>query len=253
VGVDNWCTACISDNTKHFIGALRLVKQVIRGFGISRTMDIMTGTIQWKWQDENGLEHAFKIPNSFYITSGQVCLLSPQHWVQSAKYGKAWEQTDSRNCTLYWRDDKHKLVLPLGTHDNVATLQLSPGYTKYEAFCTKAKIPNDYDRDPIIAMDTGVVSDDEDDSDGKEDQWKPLVHEREEEGIRNVDKGVEEQQQEADNAPEGNQQNTTDFDLNGPVGSKRNETHGLSSYLWNYLPQRLLLRQTITRGTTEQQ
>jgi hypothetical protein len=33
---------------------------------------------------------------------------------------------------------------------------------------------------------------------------------------------------------------------------KRKETHGLSSYVQNYLPQRLLLCQTITRGETQQ-
>jgi hypothetical protein len=103
--------------------------------------------------------------------------------------------------------------------DNVATLQLSPGYTKYEAFCAEAEIPDDYDRNPIIAMDMGVVSDDEDDSDGEEDPWKPLVHERENE-VRQEQKGVDQQEQEdSDNAPDESQQHTTDFDLNGPAGN----------------------------------
>jgi hypothetical protein len=107
----------------------------------------------------------------------------------------------------------------LGTQDNIAMLQLSPGYTKYEAFCAEAEIPSDYDRNPIIAMDTGVVSNNKGDSDGKDKPWKPLVHERENK-VRQEQKGVDQQEQEdSDNAPDESQQHTTDFDLNGPAGS----------------------------------
>lgn len=50
-------------------------------------MGIMKGTIRWKWLDEDGMEHTFSNPNSFYVPSGKVCL-SPQHWAQYAKDGR---------------------------------------------------------------------------------------------------------------------------------------------------------------------
>jgi hypothetical protein len=174
----------------------------------------MIGTIRWKWLDDDGLEHAFTIPNSFYIPDGKVCLMSPQHWAQSAKNGRAWEETGADNCTLYWRDGKHKLIVPLGKHDNVATLQLSPGYELYKAFCAKAEIPPDHDQNPIIAFDSTIVSDNEDDDDPNEDQWNPIVFEREREPLpENRD-----DQPASDSDPEQSQPNTTGFDLNGPSG-----------------------------------
>jgi hypothetical protein len=115
-------------------------------------MDIVAGTIQWKWQDKTGLEHAFKIPNSFFIRSGQAASLARRAGRNPPKNEKAWKQADSRNCTLYWQDGKHNLALPLGMQENVATLQLSLSYTKYDAFCTEAKIPDEYDHNPIIAI-----------------------------------------------------------------------------------------------------
>ena len=89
IGVDNRCTACISDKRHHFTGPLTPIKRTIKGFGGATTMDIWIGTIQWNWLDEHGRKHQFAIPNSFYIPSGKVCLLSPQHWAQTATDGAA--------------------------------------------------------------------------------------------------------------------------------------------------------------------
>jgi Reverse transcriptase (RNA-dependent DNA polymerase) len=208
IGIDNRCTACISDNTKDFIGELKPSMREIKGFGGSRTTKVMIGTIKWKWLDDNGLEHAFTIPNSFYVPDGKVCLMSPQHWAQSAKNGRAWEETGSENCTLYWKDGKHKLVVPLGERDNVATLQLSPGYEKYMAFCAQAEIQDNHDEDPIIAMDSTLVSDDEDDDESDDEITNPAVPRREREKEQSGHDETE--------SPES-QLNTTEFDLNGPT------------------------------------
>jgi hypothetical protein len=65
-------------------------------------------------------------------------------------------------------------------------------------------------------MDMGIISDDDNNSDGKDNPWKPLVHEREEE-VRNVAKGVDKQPEQSDNAPDENQQHTTNFDDKNPT------------------------------------
>jgi hypothetical protein len=110
VGVDNRCTACISDRREHFVGELTPGRKVIKGFHGSKTTEVMSGTIQWKWSDSNRLEHTFDIPGSFYVPEGKCRLLSPQHWAQAHKTAtgmRAWEVTDDQGCTLYWEGEEN--------------------------------------------------------------------------------------------------------------------------------------------------
>jgi hypothetical protein len=167
IRIDNRCTACISDNTDHFVGPLKLAKQVIKGFGGLVNSKVLIGTIRWKWLNNNGLQHTFNIPNSFYIPNRKVCLLSPQHWAQSMNDGDAWEVTGAKHCTLHWQNGNHTLVVPL------ATLHLSPGYQKFGAFCTLAELEHDHEHDqnPIIASEATANSDDEDDEDDDSDNF----------------------------------------------------------------------------------
>ena len=50
-----------------FDGELRPFKWVIKGFGGSRTYNVMMGTIKWKVEDDSGKVHTFRIPNSYYV------------------------------------------------------------------------------------------------------------------------------------------------------------------------------------------
>ena len=83
IGVDNWCSTCISNNIDDFIGNITESKQTINGFVGTRISNIMTGTILWKWVDNDGRIHQFKIPNSYYVTMGEMILLSPKHWAKT--------------------------------------------------------------------------------------------------------------------------------------------------------------------------
>ena len=158
IGVDNRCTACISHIAEDFIGNLVDSKRTIKGFGGSRTAGIKMGTLRWSWLDNAGIEHTFKIPNSYYVPQGKVRLLSPQHW---AKYNKSkggkkglkgtLSQTTSDTVTLIWNERKSKLTIPLSKESNVATFQLAPGYENYYAFCADAGIDTIHNRrDPLI-------------------------------------------------------------------------------------------------------
>ena len=82
VGIDNRCTACISHVIADFDGPLDDVDRSIRGFGGSRTTGVKKGTLVWRWEDDEGKPHKFKIPNSYYVPAGGVRLLSPQHLTQ---------------------------------------------------------------------------------------------------------------------------------------------------------------------------
>ena len=44
---------------------------------------------------------------------------------------------------------------------NVATFTLAPGYSDFKALCVEAGILDSSDQDPIEALPTGVISDDE--------------------------------------------------------------------------------------------
>ncbi len=85
IGVDNRCTGCISHWMEDFVGPLVDSKRSIKGFGGSKTLNVKIGTLAWKWLDNKGKQHKFLIPKSFYVKSGNVCLLSPQHWAQVQK------------------------------------------------------------------------------------------------------------------------------------------------------------------------
>ena len=182
VGIDNRASACISHQIGDFVGPLVKVNRAIKGFGGERTWNIYKGTIVWKWCDNDGQVHRFKIPNSYYVPQGKCRLLSPQHWAK-AQLGKAGttaserrrgtgETTTFDQCQLFWDNRKYRLDVMIGATDNVATFYLAPGYKRFGLFCQECKI--DYDQtqeEPIYAMPAGIVSDDE--ADDVDDDVRP--------------------------------------------------------------------------------
>ena len=169
IGIDNRSSGCMSHRIEDFEGQLTDSNRFIKGFGGSRTTSVKIGTIRWKWLDDEGAEHKFLIPNSFYVPDGQVRLLSPQHWGQAMRDIKPLPgtgcETIHNKATLFWNQRKNKLTIPLDS-SNVATFQLAPGYAKFNAFCAEAEVDYDAEQhDPITVNSTVVVSDDEDEND----------------------------------------------------------------------------------------
>ena len=183
IGIDNRCSGCISHKIEDFVGPMIDSKKSIKGFGGSRTTNVKTGTIKWSWLDDNGKSHDFKIPNSLYVPSGSVRLLSPQHWAMEIngknrkKIGEAGCQTVGDSATLFWNNKKNKLTVPMCRRTNVATLQSAPGYEKYKLFCQQAEADDDTDY-PIIAEPSQVFTDDEEEQQdelNKHDQPKKVT------------------------------------------------------------------------------
>ena len=164
IGIDNRCTGCISHKIEDFDGPLIESNRAIKGFGGSRTANVKIGTITWKWLDDEGKTHKFVIPKSFYVPSGNVRLISPQHWAQTQRdktHGTGSETLHDK-VTLFWNNRQNTLTVPLGKDDNVATLYTAPGFRNFESFCATAGMDDEYDRDhPIIASETLIVSDDD--------------------------------------------------------------------------------------------
>ncbi len=138
---------------------------MIKGFAGSRMTGVKIGTLLWKWLDDQGMEHSFKIPNSYYVPSEGVRLLSPQHWANNQVKGKrkkvaetgTLSQTTSEEVKLFWNDRRSCLTVPLSRGSNVATFYLAPGYDRYNQFCMNAEIDStDYYQNPILSDDPKV-------------------------------------------------------------------------------------------------
>jgi hypothetical protein len=84
IKIDNCCTRTMSYSRADFIkGTLvPLQDKSVLGFGASRTQITHMGTIRWKIADNNGVVQTLTIPNSFFVPTGTVRLLSPQHLAQ---------------------------------------------------------------------------------------------------------------------------------------------------------------------------
>ena len=214
VGVDNRCSACISHEAADFVqGTLKPCNRVVKGFGGSRVTNVQTGTLEWSWEDDSGAITTFRIPDSYYVPAGKVRLLSPQHWAQSqatTREGRARcsERTDGNACTLSWSAGTHQRRIPIAKHNNVATFTLAPGFESFNAFCVETGI-----LDPvldIIALPSGLISDDEEEDD------ESTVS-----GMDDDDEGSESEVIPTNSATNDQVFNdnatTVDFDLNGPT------------------------------------
>ena len=160
IGVDNRCTSCISHESTDFIGELQTCNRAIKGFGGTQTPLIKRGTILWKWDDDQGLQHKFPIPNSFYVPSGKCRLLSPQHWAQLLPKEKRTETTSTRNIVLTWGNGAYTKTMELGGSDKVGTFRLSPGFQQYHKFCVAAAT-SEWDESNPMTTASAEVTDEE--------------------------------------------------------------------------------------------
>ena len=167
IGVDSRCSACISPYIDDFIGPLEDTNKTIKGFAGAQMDNPKMGTLRWQWADDSGKRHTFEIPNSYYVPSCKLRLLSPQLWVQTRNPVDRETTsciTSSVNVYLRWMhgEENYELTLPLNKRgSNVGTLYSHPGYNKYDLFCQAAAITIADDKDPI-ALPAHLISDDED-------------------------------------------------------------------------------------------
>ena len=165
-GVDNRASYSISHVAGDFEGELEECVRVINDFRGRRKVNIKKGTLIWRWEDDMGKPHKFRIPNSYYIPDGRQRLLSPQHWAQAINKAdpksKPNSKTDDKIVTLEWGNGKFRRTIPLGKVDNVATFNLASGYDKYTEFYRKLKYNQTImDDTPITIDEVNIVENDE--------------------------------------------------------------------------------------------
>jgi hypothetical protein len=79
--VDNGASYSISNKIDDFIEPPTKSGPKIQGFAGSQTTSLI-GTVQWHVTDDEGRTHSIILPNTSYVLTADIRMLSPQHWVQ---------------------------------------------------------------------------------------------------------------------------------------------------------------------------
>jgi hypothetical protein len=100
--------------------------------------DYIVGTVKWKIKDDNGKVHNFILPNTYYSSSVETRLLSPQHWAQARKKGRdSYCVTYHDAIIMRWNKDKYQIKAPLDNrkHRNVGVVRSASGIKMYLIAC----------------------------------------------------------------------------------------------------------------------
>jgi hypothetical protein len=128
---------------RFYIGYDQIItnENIIKGFGNSETIIKYIGTILWNIIDDDGVKRTITIPNSYYVPTSGVRLLSPQHWSQESN------EVNNKGiiCITYgdkiiikWNNQQYKKTIPLiRSPCNTGIMWSQPTYNKYNAFITK--------------------------------------------------------------------------------------------------------------------
>ena len=93
------------------MGKLTPVTVNLKSYTGEEQVHMMKGTLLWKWRDDEGNLHTFKLPNSYYDPKGSR-FLSPQHWAKEMKKSSKYKkkticyQGDDESITLCWENHK---------------------------------------------------------------------------------------------------------------------------------------------------
>jgi hypothetical protein len=79
--VDNGASYSISNNIDDFIEPPTKIGPKIQRFAGSLTTSFI-GTVQWYITDDDGRTHSIILPNTSYVPTADIRMLSPQHWAQ---------------------------------------------------------------------------------------------------------------------------------------------------------------------------
>jgi hypothetical protein len=82
--VDGGATASITNNLNDFVKPPQKTDIRIKSFN-GTSSNARVGTVKWPIVDDNGVRHVLKIPNTYYVESCPMRLLSPQHYSQQMK------------------------------------------------------------------------------------------------------------------------------------------------------------------------
>jgi hypothetical protein len=135
--IDNCCSHTLTNDINDYIEPPVKPSVRVRGYNGS-TNSTMVGTVKWKIKDDKGKVHNFILANTYYSSSVETRLLSPQHWAQTRKKGRvSYCITYHDAITMRWNKDKYQITSPLDNrkHRNVGVVRSAPGIKQYLTSC----------------------------------------------------------------------------------------------------------------------
>jgi transposase InsO family protein len=135
--IDNCCSHTLTNDINDYIEPPVKSNVRIRGYN-GTTNSTMVGTVKWKIKDDKGKIHNFILPNTYYSSSVETRLLSPQHWAQTRKRGRdSYCITYHDAIIMRWNKDKYQITAPLDNrkHKNVGVVRSATGISQYLTAC----------------------------------------------------------------------------------------------------------------------
>jgi Reverse transcriptase (RNA-dependent DNA polymerase) len=169
-GIDNRCSACISNVRDHFVGDLVPTRRTIKAYGGSKSYDVHHGTMRLRIEDDDGKVTTFDIPDSYFIPDGDSRLLSPQHWARSLKKSlrplEAPESTYHDRIVLRWGTIHPSVkTVPLDPITNVATFSIAPGFRQFDLYCAQANIDLEAEQsNPMVIHASAIIEEESKDT-----------------------------------------------------------------------------------------
>jgi hypothetical protein len=133
IGVDNHASYC-HVNSPHLLDNFVLSDKGSVD-GITDGLPIKgKGTFKSTIGDNYGRWHSIRIPESLYVHEMKKCLLSLQHWAQTAADKKTWMGNFDDCSILFWSGGQK--TVPFSTTTNVPTFFMAPTLHTYQTFAT---------------------------------------------------------------------------------------------------------------------
>jgi hypothetical protein len=135
------------------VGQLQRVPKSIISFGGRKIDEVYQGTIQFKWEDDEGKIHTRRIPGSYYVPQGNTRLFSCQHFCEIVDQNngnndpavKPICKTTSSHIDLRWNNRRNTKTIALDPGSNVGNIHTAPGYQQFHAYSAEffAEMEND--------------------------------------------------------------------------------------------------------------
>jgi hypothetical protein len=136
--VDNGASYSSSNNINDFIEPPTKIGLEIEGFAGSLTTSLI-GTVQWYITDDNGRTHSIILPNTSYVLTVDIRMLSPQHWAQVTNDLRGTLCLTYGDCFLLkWDKKRFRKTIPISqsTTKNVGIMTSAVGNNNHLNYCS---------------------------------------------------------------------------------------------------------------------
>ena len=140
IGIYGHASYCMANHPDQFDGDLKRSSGDHQVDGIGSGIAIKgMGTFKFKMEDNDGLVHTIRVPNSLYIPSLKQVLLAPHHWAQEAQDNVptprgTWMATYNDCIILYWNQCRSKHTIFLSTSTNTPLIHTALGTKVYRTY-----------------------------------------------------------------------------------------------------------------------